>query len=84
MIYYWASKEEKETKMKKSITYMSVQDVDENVREAEKCVKDEERRVKRLKDKMVDIKFDLMATRKAIAFWKKRLRELKKCAKAAK
>lgn len=67
----------------KKLSYLPMQ-YDENIRYIEDNIKSEERRVKRLKDKMVDIKFDLMATRKALAFWKGKLRELKKHTKEAK
>ena len=47
-------------------------------KEIEKNIAKEESRIERLKDRIKSIKFDIRATRKAISFWKK---ELKNCEK---
>lgn len=44
-------------------------------KEIQKIIKRDERRIKRLREKIVDCKFDIECTRNAIRLWKKELRK---------
>ena len=47
-------------------------------KEIKREIEKNERRVETIKGKIEDLKFDMKATRKAIAFWKKELEKSKK------
>ena len=49
-----------------------------DVKEIKIRIEMEENHVKRLQKKIADIRFDIAATKKSIAFWKSQLKEVKK------
>ena len=49
-----------------------------DTKEIKTRIKMEENRIERLQNKIVDIRFDIAATKKSLAFWKSQLKKAKK------